>query len=419
MKTIMNIKNLKTIEQISGFLEGTQPLIFEPASSKAERYVFVRQILVQLNYCGLKKSEKGQVILFLLKLTKYSEPQLKRLIKQYKTTGIIVSQQKTRHCFQKKYTNADIALLAEMDRRYDNLSGAVIKKLCERHYTIFGEEKYVRLASISVSHLYNLRESKHYQCHYQTFTKTRGKKGVDIGVRRRPTPNNQPGYLRVDTVHQGDLDRVKGVYHINMVDEVTHFEMVYSVEGISEAFLKPVLSASMHDFPFEISGFHSDNGSEYINGVVAKLLDKLKIEFTKSRSRKSTDNALAESKNASVVRKCWGYQHIPQCYAERLNDFNQKHLNIYINYHRPCYFPKTIVDAKGKEKKAYKYEDMMTPYEKLKSLPNAESFLRPGVTFEDLDKMAYRVSDNEICDKMNEAKFDLLQWINNEEQGRA
>jgi transposase InsO family protein len=47
-------------------------------------------------------------------------------------------------------------------------------------------------------------------------------------------------------------------------------------------------------FPFVIKGFHSDNGSEYINKRVAKLLEKLLIEFTKSRARHTNDNALAE-----------------------------------------------------------------------------------------------------------------------------
>ncbi|MEJ2756771.1 MAG: integrase, partial [Gammaproteobacteria bacterium] len=101
-------------------------------------------------------------------------------------------------------------------------------------------------------------------------------------------------------MHQGDLDKVKGVYHINAVDEITQFEVVMSVEGISEAFLMPVLEALLAAFPFKIQCFHSDNGSKYINYQVAGLLEKLHIEFTKSRARHSNDNGLMESKNGSV-----------------------------------------------------------------------------------------------------------------------
>jgi transposase InsO family protein len=78
---------------------------------------------------------------------------------------------------------------------------------------------------------------------------------------------------------------------------------VASVERISEAFLLPTLDLVLDAFPFVIRGFHSDNGSEYVNKTVAGLLNKLLIEFTKSRARRTNDNALVEEKNGAVVRK--------------------------------------------------------------------------------------------------------------------
>ncbi|MHB8473668.1 MAG: hypothetical protein ACYDC8_12660 [Gammaproteobacteria bacterium] len=142
-------------------------------------------------------------------------------------------------------------------------------------------------------------------------------------------------------------------------------------------------------------GFHSDNGSEYINGRVAKLLQKLLIEQTKSRARRCNDNALVESKNGSVIRKHFGYSHIPQQFAEPINRLCREHLIPYLNFHRPCFFPTTEINAKGKAVKRYRYEDMMTPYEKLKSLANAASSLKPGVTFEQLDNEAIAMTDNQ------------------------
>ena len=175
-------------------------------------------------------------------------------------------------------------------------------------------------------------------------------------------PNNRPGYLRVDSVHQGDQDGIKGVYHINAVDCVTQYEGVASCERISEAFLTPVLEELLERFPFRILGFHTDNGSEYINRHVAKLLNKLLIEEqTKSRSRHSNDNAQAESRNGSIVRKHLGYAHIPQCFAVKVNAFCHDHLNPYINFHRPCLFAETLTDAKGKQRKRYPYRLMMNP----------------------------------------------------------
>lgn len=128
------------------------------------------------------------------------------------------------------------------------------------------------------------------------------------------------------------MDGTKGVYHINAVDIVTQWEVVATCERINDAYLLPVLKDLTNQFPFEILGFHSDNGSEYINRTVATLLEKMRVEKTKSRSRHSNDNVLAESKNGSVVRKIFGYSHIPQRFAAHINVFCREHLNPYVTH---------------------------------------------------------------------------------------
>jgi hypothetical protein len=117
-------------------------------------------------------------------------------------------------------------------------------------------------------------------------------------------------------------------------------------------------------------------------------MQKLLTEFTKYRSRQTNDNALVESKNGSVVRKLFGYAHIPQRWVPLINEFNRKALFPYINYHRSCFFPKTMTDSKGKDKKIYPYDCMITPYDKLKSIENTKNYLKPYITFEILDKVA-------------------------------
>ena len=182
----------------------------------------------------------------------------------------------------------------------------------------FKHPEYERLAGISVAHLYNLRGGAQYRKRRVVFQKTKPR-AVAIGERRKPEPGGQPGYIRIDTVHQGDKDGVKGVYHINAVDEVTQWEIVGAVEQISEAWLMPVLEDMLDQFPFHIRGFHSDNGSEFINEKVSKLLNKLLAEQTKSRPRRSNDNGLAETKNGAVIRKHIGYGHIRSEHAEAIN----------------------------------------------------------------------------------------------------
>jgi hypothetical protein len=232
---------------------------------------------------------------------------------------------------------------------------------------------------------------------------------VSIAERRRPEPQGQPGYLRVDTVHQGDWQEEKGVYHINAVDTVTQWQVVGCTSKISEQYLIPVLEAMLHQFPFRLRGFHADNGSEYINHKVAELLEKLRLEFTKSRPNRSQDNALVEGKNGAIIRKLIGYGHIPGEHAEQVQKFYTAHLNPYLNYHRPCGFAVVTVNAGGKRQRRYPAANYATPYEKLKSLPQAEQHLRPGVGFAEMDQIAKRMSDTECASKMGTAKSKLLR----------
>lgn len=406
----MKVEDLKTVEQLTDFLSGTQPVAFAVIGDKDTCYRWIQGELIKFQYRTRPRQAKGVMIRYLMKISGYSRPQLTRLIAQYRETGRLRRRQRTVSGFKRKYSEPDICWLAAMDERHGTPCGPALKKLCERACQVFGETDYATLATISVSHLYNLRKSTTYRRQRRHFEKTRAKPS-NIGVRRKPRPEGRPGYIRIDTVHQGDLDNHKGVYHINAVDEVTQFEVICTVEKISERFLIPALEALLDAFPFTVLGFHSDNGSEYINKRVAKLLEKLRIELTKSRARHSNDNALAESKNGAVVRKLFGYDHIPQHWAGLINDFNQQYLNPYINYHRPCFFPDIHIDHKGKQRKTYPYKNMMTPYDKFKSLPNAKDYLKPGLSFEILSQLALKISDNQAADNLNSARQKLFKLI--------
>lgn len=267
---------------------------------------------------------------------------------------------------------------------------------------------YERLSTLCVAHLYNLRKSNGYQAQRRHFAQTQAVRNP-IGERRAPRANGHAGFVRIDTVHQGDLDGIKGVYHITCVDEVSQWQVESCVQGISEAFLLPVLTHVLSQFPFEIKGFHSDNGSEYINHRVATLLEKLRIEQTKSRSRHSNDNALAESKNASVVRKHMGYEHIPKKFANPINQFFHDIFNPWLNMHRPCMFASEVVSPKGKVVKRYRSANVKTPLECLAQL-HEKGLVRmtPGVTMEQLQARASEHTDLAATQTMQQAKAALF-----------
>ena len=237
----------------------------------------------------------------------------------------------------------------------------------------------------------------------------RNRFSLPLRVRRKPDPAGVPGHLRVDTVHQGDFKEIKGLYQINFVDEVTQWEILISVPQINEMCLEEALALALAQFPFRIVNFHSDNGREFINRPVAELLNKKLITQSKSRSNRTNDNALVEGKNAHVVRKHMGFWHIGRSYVPDLNRFYVEQFNNYLNYHRPCAFATVTVDKKGKRSK--KYPTYYTPYERLKSLENAAQYLKEGVTFGDLDKIAMAQSDNEAARGMQLAKEKLFKKV--------
>jgi transposase InsO family protein len=411
IRAIMNTTELNTIAQIEEFLSGTQLVPFSIETDVRDVYAWIQKTLIKFNYLTLTKHERGVMRKYIMHITGYRRTQCMRLILQHRKCGVLkIKDYRNKTSFYKVYTARDVYLLAEVDELHNTLSGYATKKLLERAYYVFDKKKYERLANISVSHIYNLRKSIGYKRRKCTYDHTKPKVST-IGERRKPKPNGKPGYIRIDTVHQGDYDGKKGVYHINAVDEVTQFEVVCTVEKISEQYLIPVLEELLNIFPFVILGFHSDNGTEYVNRVVADLLKKLHAEFTKSRPRHSNDNALAESKNGSVVRKALGYMHIPQHWADPINKMNQQYLNPYLNYHRPCLFAESKVDDKGKERKIYRYKLVMTPYEKLKSLPDAKQYLKKEITFEMLDKIATQISDNDAAKQLKKAKGTLFNAI--------
>jgi transposase InsO family protein len=409
MLLVMNDEQLETIEQIKKFLEGSEALGFRGLSTE-EKYKWMETALVKFKYNELKKSEKGVIRQYIQKVTGYSRAQLSRLIREYKRTGRLRRTEYRRHRFPRKYSLSEVELLARTDELHWWLSGPATKKVMEREYEVYRHAEFGNISRISVAHLYNLRRSNTYRNISRRFTRTKPA-APKIGERAKPNPKGQPGYIRIDTVHQGDINGHKGVYHINAVDEVTQWEIVASVERISEAYLVSVLESMLAQFPFVIRGFHSDNGSEFVNRIVAELLNKLLVRFTKSRPRHTNDNGLVETKNGSVIRKNLGYAYIPQACAELLNGYHSDYLNPYINFHRPCFFPVSVIDHRGKIKKTYPYEEVMTPYERLKILPKAESYLRPGVTLKELGTIANQMSDNQFAERMVKARSNLFEQI--------
>ena len=394
----MDIKHLDSLEQLRRFVKGSRQFTLKVKTIE-DRYEIIERMIDKFDYPRLSRKEKHVVLVALKIFTGYKHSQLHRLIDAC-LQGKLSPKKYIRVNIHRTYTGYDIGLLEKTDELHYRLSAAATHEIMRREYELFRKKEYENVSRISFSHINNLRESARYKAKYLHHTQARQ---IPIGETAKPNPNNSPGSIRVDTVSQND------VFHINSIDEITQWEVVVCVPQITEHYLMPALQSMINQYPFKIFNFHSDRGSEFINRIVEHLLNKLLIHQTKSRSRHCNDNALVEGKNGSVIRKNLGFFHVNQSLVDKFNDFFKDWFNPYLNYHRPCGFvTEVITDFKGREKKIY--GQYTTPYEKLKEVSKEQNrnFLEKGKTFEELDRIAYNMSDNEFARLMRKHQYELF-----------
>ena len=223
-----------TLVEMREFVASSGRLSFTGADRK-QIYRLVERTLQAHEYLRLSKKDKGVVRRYLAKISGRSLAQITRLIRRYRQSGVVQLAPPRRHCFPRRYTHDDIALLATVDATHEGLSGPAVRRILWREYHVYGKAAYRRLTSLSASHIYNLRRSAVYRQHHVHHTRTRSR-AVAIGERRRPNPRGRPGYLRVDTVHQGDTASRPGIYHVNAVDTLTQWQVV----GCCQTIRKPI-----------------------------------------------------------------------------------------------------------------------------------------------------------------------------------
>ncbi len=394
----MDDSRLNNLTAIAEFLKGSQKLVLKLETIE-EKYLFLDKTIDRFHYSSLKRKEKQILLAYLKKITGYKKAQLLRLVKRA-ARGELKRKKYRRINSHRIYQPLDIKLLEKTDEVHLRLNSLATKEILWREWKVYHHQQFQNIAQISSSHINNLRQSPIYKSYWINGTKSRE---VKIGKTSPPLNNQLPGSIRVDTVHQRD------VFHINAVDEITQWEVVICVPQISERFLAPALKILLDQFPFVVFNFHSDKGSEFINEIVARILNKLLINQTKSRSRHCNDNALVESKNGSVVRKNMGYWHINQTLADTINQYYRNFFNVYLNFHRPCLFlTETETSNNGRERRVY--GEAKTPYRKLKEVyqQTGKDFLKKMISWEKLDKIEKEYSDNEFAEILRKEETKIF-----------
>jgi len=396
----MDDSRILSIAQVKDFLKGSQKFDLSLDGSPVnEKYKFIDKTVDRVNYKQLSRGEKRIVISYLKKFTGYKRAQLQRLVKR-SVLGKLVRKAYKRLIPVKIYSSFDIKLLEKTDELHLRLSEMATQEVLRRESEVFGNKDFLKISSVSHSHITNLRNSIVYKNSWINHTKSRL---TPIGITMKPENLGRPGSIRIDSVSQKDI------YHINTVDEITQWEVVFCVPQITEEYMIPALKEIFDQYPFTIFNFHSDRGGENINYQVANFLQRLLIKQTKSRSYHSNDNALVETKNGSVIRKNMGWEHVSRSMTNEINGYYKKWFNPYLNYHRPCGFPTITVDSKGRKKKVYKIYKV--PYDALKQIPNEDKYLKTNISFKELDIIALSHSDNEFASLMRTEERKLFDEI--------
>jgi len=409
METKMNISPPRRIIQIEPYLQLDKPKFL--ITSTKDAYKFIKATTWNLYYKKLCKKDKGKVLKYLAIVTGWSPSYMRRLVLRAICGKLFYRVSVSNNTsFNRKYTDEDIALLADFDNHARRPNAKALIHNFKRMYGIYGDKRFIRLQEISCSHIYNLRRTSLYTYYTRTYTKTNPIQN-NIGERKRPEPNGKPGFLRVDSVHGGDLNGEKGMYYVNFVDEALQWEIVIATPTIAQVDLEKMYKEVLVSFPFRILNFHSDNGSEAINEYVASILEDLDIKQTKSRPRRHNDNALVESKNGWVIRKHFGYIFRPKEAAGIVQNYLNTYFNLYLNFHRSCAFPVVTIEDDGRKLVAYPQEDYKTPYEKLKAIDPTGKYLKSGQSYNKLDNIALGNSDYEYVKIMHEEYLKMMRKI--------
>lgn len=199
MQVSVRMPERMEVGEMRSLVAGTASIDFEP-KGKQEVHSWGEAVLRLQRYFELKRGERGTVRAYIGRVSGLSAAPISRLIGRYSQEGRLrPCAQRRRPRFVRRYRDEDLRLLAEADELHEGLSGPALRKIFEREYRVHGRAEYQRLAGISVSHLYSLRNSPRYR---QMSTLRQKMRPVhnSIGERRCPGPSERRGYLRVDTV---------------------------------------------------------------------------------------------------------------------------------------------------------------------------------------------------------------------------
>ena len=209
-------------------------------------------------------------------------------------------------------------------------------------------------------------------------TKPGGLLKTQIPIRTDNWDITRPGFLEADTVaHCGgslEGDFIWSVTYCDILSGWTCNRAVWNkgAHGIVEATRS--VEASL---PFELLGFDTDNGSEFLNWHLLRYFQERKkaVGFTRSRPYKKNDNGHVEQKNWTHVRQLLGYERLEDpALVGAINDLYRECWEPLHNY----FLPSAKLEEKSRDgaKLKRKHDKPKTPYERLLASPDVRAAMK-------------------------------------------
>lgn len=177
---------------------------------------------------------------------------------------------------------------------------------------------------------------------------------------------NKPGVMEADTVaHCGNSLEGNFVWSLTLTDIFSGWTENRAIWNKGYEGVKQAINDIETHLPFALTGFHSDNGGEFLNHHLIHYFHErqMPVDYSRGRPYHKNDTAHVEQKNYTHVRLLLGYHRIEQ--EERIQPINQLYeaWALFNNFFSPNL--KLIEKQKVGSRYIKKYDAPQTPYQRL------------------------------------------------------
>jgi hypothetical protein len=217
---------------------------------------------------------------------------------------------------------------------------------------------------------------------------------------------SKPGYIQADTVaHCGNSLSGVFIWTMTVTDEFTGWTENRTMYGKGALAAHDAICTALYAVPFRAISFNTDNGTEFINKILYKLISQDRnIAFTRSRPYKSNDNAHVEQKNFTHVRELFGYDRLEfEDLVEEMDKIYRFHFNVLHNFFIPQ--QKLISKSRIGSKYVKVYDKPKTPYQRVMESPDISRKRK-----EDLRKIYEKLNPIELKRELNQKMKEFHKY---------